>query len=41
VVSQTREARLLRSPVGLAVGADGTLYVADVSLRAVLAIATV
>lgn len=40
VVSQTREARVLRSPVGIAIGADGTLYVADVSLRAVLAIAT-
>jgi len=40
VVTQTREARLLRAPVGLAIGGDGTLYVGDVSLRAVLAIAT-
>jgi hypothetical protein len=40
VVSQTREARVLRSPVGLAVGADGTVYVADTSLRAVLALTT-
>jgi sugar lactone lactonase YvrE len=38
VVDQTREGRLLRAPVGITVGADGTLYVADVSLRAVLAI---
>lgn len=38
VVDQTREGRMLRGPVGIAVGADGTLYVADVSLRAVLAI---
>jgi glucose/arabinose dehydrogenase len=40
VVTQTREARLLRTPVGVAVGADGTLYVGDVSLRAVLALTT-
>ena len=38
VVDQLREGRLLRSPIGIAVGADGTLYVADGSLRAVLAI---
>lgn len=38
VVDQTREGRLLRAPVGIAVGRDGALYVADVSLRAVIAI---
>ncbi|MGE3913433.1 MAG: PA14 domain-containing protein, partial [Chloroflexota bacterium] len=38
VVDQTREGRLLRSPTGIAVGPDGTLYVADGSLRAVVAI---
>jgi streptogramin lyase len=38
VVDQTREGRLLRAPVGIAVGRDGTLYIADVSLRAVVAV---
>lgn len=38
VVDQTRAGRLLRVPVGIAVGADGTLYVADASLRAVIAL---
>ncbi|MFN8635933.1 MAG: PA14 domain-containing protein [Chloroflexota bacterium] len=38
VVDQTRAGRLLRLPVGIAVGTDGTLYVADASLRAVLAL---
>jgi streptogramin lyase len=39
VVDQTRAGRLLRVPVGIAVGADGTLYVADTSLRAIVALA--
>jgi sugar lactone lactonase YvrE len=37
VVDQTRAGRLLRLPVGIAVGADGMLYVADASLRAIVA----
>ena len=37
VVDQTEAGRLLRSPVGIAVGSDGTLYVADASLRAIVA----
>jgi sugar lactone lactonase YvrE len=38
VVDQTTAGRLLRVPVGIALGPDGTLYVADVSLRAVIAL---
>ncbi|MCC7366848.1 MAG: hypothetical protein IT306_00405 [Chloroflexi bacterium] len=38
VVDQTREGRLLRAPVGIAIGPNGLLYVTDVSLRAVLAL---
>jgi streptogramin lyase len=37
VVDQTDAGRLLRSPVGIAVGSDGTLYVADAALRAIVA----
>jgi hypothetical protein len=36
VVDQTTAGRLLRVPVGIALGPDGTLYVADFSLRAVI-----
>jgi glucose/arabinose dehydrogenase len=38
VVDQTGPGRLLRVPVGVAIGPDGTLYIADASLRAVVAI---
>lgn len=38
VVDQTSSGRLLRVPVGVAIGPDGTLYVADASLRAVVAL---
>jgi DNA-binding beta-propeller fold protein YncE len=38
VVDQAPTGRLLRVPVGIAIGADGTLYVADVSLRAIVAL---
>jgi sugar lactone lactonase YvrE len=38
VVDQTTAGRLLRVPVGIAFGPDGTLYVADVSLRAIVAL---
>ena len=38
VVDQTSAGRLLRVPVGVAIGPDGTLYVADASLRAVIAL---
>lgn len=38
VVDQTSSGRLLRVPVGVAVGPDGTLFVADASLRAVIAL---
>jgi streptogramin lyase len=38
VVDQTSSGRLLRVPVGVAVGADGTLYVADASLKAIVAL---
>lgn len=38
VVDQTSAGRLLRVPVGVAIGPDGTLYVADASLRAVVAL---
>jgi len=40
VVSETRQGNVLRAPMGIAVGPDGTLYVSDVSLRAVMAIIT-
>jgi hypothetical protein len=38
VVDQTSAGRLLRVPVGIALGPDGTLYVADASLRAIVAL---
>jgi glucose/arabinose dehydrogenase len=38
VVDQATAGRLLRVPVGVAVGTDGTLYVADASLRAIVAL---
>jgi len=38
VVDQTPSGRVLRVPVGIAIGPDGTLYVADASLRAVVAL---
>ena len=38
VVDQTSSGRLLRVPVGIAIGSDGTLYAADASLRAIVAL---
>ena len=39
IVNETREGRVLRGPVGLAIARDGTIYVSDVSLRAIVALA--
>ncbi len=38
IVDLLHDTRLLRVPVGIAVGGDGTVYVADSSLRAVVAL---
>jgi sugar lactone lactonase YvrE len=40
VVSETRQGRVLRAPMGVAIGPDGTLYIGDISLKAVMAIST-
>jgi hypothetical protein len=38
VISETHQGRVLRAPMGLAIGPDDTLYVGDISLKSVMAI---